>query len=103
MKVLIIAACLVNFGDDRGGQHIDHAEISDVPIDTARKLVSTGRALYIDKKDDPSKGGINTASTDMLKAAETMRKQRVAATKSAAATPAAAAGADASADPNAGK
>jgi len=70
MKILIIEACLVNFGDDRGGQHQDPYAVIDVTKDTARDLVQAGRALYTDKKDDPSKGGNNTASAEMLKAAK---------------------------------
>lgn len=86
-KLLITAGVLVNFGDDRGGQHVDAAEIADVPKESAAQLVALNRALYVEKKDDPSKGGVNTASPEELKAAEGMRKQRAAAAKIAGASP----------------
>lgn len=72
MKLLIIEACLVNYGDDRGG--VDHAagDVVDVPKATAATLATNGRALYINKTDDPDKAGRFTASKDMLKAAEAM-------------------------------
>ena len=71
-KVLVISACLINYGDDRGG--VDHAtgEIVDVPKDTARLLADNERVLYADKADDHSKVGRYTASAAMLRAAKAM-------------------------------
>lgn len=68
-RVLIIESCVINHGDDRGGVHAEQYVQPTVTKDTAAALVASGRALYVDEKDDPSKGKINTASTEMLKAA----------------------------------
>lgn len=68
-KVLIIESCLINYGDDRGGVHAEQYEQPNPTKDTAAALIASGRALYVDEKDDPSKGKINTASAEMLKAA----------------------------------
>lgn len=82
-KLLIIAACLVNFGDDRGGIHHDAGEMPDVPKAPATDLVRHGRALYINKSDDADKAGRYTASPDMVKAAKAME---AAKNKASAAT-----------------
>ena len=68
-KLLIIDPCLVNFGDDAGGVHQDVGAQPDVSKATAAQLVMLGRALYVNKNDDPSKGAIHTAPAEMLKAA----------------------------------
>ena len=81
MKVLITENVLVNYGDDRGGVDQAQGDIVDVPKETAVKLVTANRALYVDKKDDPSKAAVNTASAAMLKAAEAMVKARAAGGK----------------------
>lgn len=73
-KLLIIEACMVNFADDRGGVHQSAGDLPDVPKDAARALVTAGRALYANKTDDPDKQGRNTASREMLQAAEAMAK-----------------------------
>ena len=75
-KILIIEPTLVDFQDDRGGQHADVADLPDVPKAIAAKLVEAGRALYTDRKDDPTKTGQFTASADMVKAAKAMAKAR---------------------------
>ena len=75
-KQLIIAACLINFDDDKGGQHHDVGQIVDVPKDTAKKLAEANRGLYVSRKDDPTKTGQFTASEAMLKAADEMAKAR---------------------------
>ncbi|HRQ47776.1 MAG TPA: hypothetical protein PK725_12555 [Rhodocyclaceae bacterium] len=82
-KVLIIEATIVNLGDDRGGVHQGPAEMPEVSKDIARTLVQSGRALYTVRKDDPSRGGIYTASAEMLKAAERVRKSRAGKTTTA--------------------
>lgn len=73
-KMLIIESCVVNHGDDRGGVHQSAGDMPDMPKDPARALVTAGRALYINKTDDPDKQGRNTASRDMISAAEAMQK-----------------------------
>lgn len=74
MKLLVIEACLVNYNDDAGGQHQDPGDLIDVAKDTAVALVHSGRALYVAKNDDPSKGAHHTASKDMLDAAASLAK-----------------------------
>lgn len=73
-KLLITEATLVNYGDDRGGVHEDAGALINPGKDTADALVRIGRALYVEKKDDPDKSGRNTASADMLAAAEALAK-----------------------------
>lgn len=73
-KILIIESCVVNHGDDRGGVHQSAGDMPEVPKDPARALVTAGRALYINKTDDPDKQGRNTASREMVSAAEAMAK-----------------------------
>lgn len=75
-KVLIIEPTIVSYGDDRGGIHADPAEVCDVSKDVARVLVQAGRALYTDRKDDPTRGAIHTASADMIKAAARVQADR---------------------------
>lgn len=81
MKLLIIAACLVNFGDDQGGVAVAEGDIPDLPKDQAVRLAEHGRALYVSDKDDHTKTKIYTASEALLKAAEAKAK---AAAKAAA-------------------
>lgn len=69
-KILIIETCIVNHGDDRGGVVETVGSNIEVNKDTARDLCTTGRALYVNKADDPDKSGRNTASPEMIKAAE---------------------------------
>lgn len=73
-KQLIIEPCLINFNDDKGG--IAHAagDIVDVPKATADALARTGRTLYIERKDDPDKNGVHTATPAMLTAAKEMAR-----------------------------
>lgn len=72
--MLIVESCVVNHGDDRGGVHQSTGDMPDMPKDPARALVSAGRALYINKTDDPDKQGRNTANREMISAAEAMQK-----------------------------
>lgn len=88
MKILLIAACLVNFGDDRGGIDCAQGDIVDVPKDTAFFLAQNERALYVDKKDDPSKEGRYTADEKMVKAAQDLAKARAKAAEKPADKPA---------------
>lgn len=83
MKILILSSCLVNFGDDAGGQPVEQGDMPDVPKDVAVKLIGYGRALYTDKKDDPDKAGANTASKELIKAAEAAAAEKAKAAKTA--------------------
>lgn len=68
--VLIIQSCLINRGGDAGGEHAEAGtQIAEVPKDTARALVQSGRALFVDPADDWDKKRSNTAGKDLLDAA----------------------------------
>lgn len=83
-KLLIIEACLVNFGDDRGGVDQAAGDIVDVSKETARALATAGRALYVSKADDPDRSGRHTATKDMLKAADAMARAQQSALQTSA-------------------
>ena len=83
MKQIVIEACFINYGDDKGSQPAAVGDFVDINADTARDLARMGRTLYVDKKDDPAKGQL-TASAEMLKAAEAAAKAARAADKPAA-------------------
>lgn len=72
-KILIIESCVVNFRDDKGGQHAAAGSQISLPKAAAEQLVTLGRALFVDKKDDFDKTGVNTATADMLKAAGALK------------------------------
>lgn len=88
MKLLIISACLINFGDDRGGVHTAEGETPEVTKDTAVELTQANRALYVNKADDPTKEKRYTASPEMVKAAQDLAKAKAAAEKEKANPPA---------------
>ena len=71
-QILITETVLVNYGDDRGGVVEPQGAIIDVPRDAAARLVAANRALYVDKKDDPSKGKLDTATAAELRAAHAL-------------------------------
>lgn len=77
-KILITEACLINLKDDHGGQHFGIGSQPTVPKDIAADLVKANRALYCDKADDFDKGGRNTATKEMLKAADAIAKAAAA-------------------------
>ena len=78
MKIIIIEPTLINHGDDRGGQHADIG-ITDAPKDAARAVVLAGKALYVNRADDPSKSGTHTATAEEVKAAQAAAKAALAA------------------------
>ena len=82
MKIIILESCIINLGNDRGGQHAERLDMPDVPKDTAVKLVGYGRALYINKSDDPDKAGVNTAPQDLVDAAKAAAAEKAKAAKS---------------------
>lgn len=73
-KLLIIEPTIVNYGDDRGGVDQQTGDIVDVPKAVASTLTKKNRALYLEKKDDPTKAGLYTASPDLVKAAQAAAK-----------------------------
>ena len=87
MKILLLAACLITLDTDKGGVHHDEGAIVDAPKETARQLVGYNRALYVSRTDDPDKGGRNTASKEMLEAADALAAEREAQAKAAAKAP----------------
>lgn len=80
-KILILEATQVDYGNDRGGEHADASSIVDVVKEQAKKLTELGRAVYVAKTDDPSKGGRYTATKEMLAAAKAMADAKAAAAK----------------------
>lgn len=76
MKMLVISACLVNYHDDRGGVAESAGAFIDVPKEDARQLAQLNRALYLDKKDDHTKGGHYTADKDLIDAAKKAQSGR---------------------------
>lgn len=72
-KILILEACIVNFGGDVGGEPTEAGALVTVDTKQALLLVNHGRALYTVKGDDPSKG-LKTAAPDVVKAAEAHAK-----------------------------
>lgn len=78
-KLIIIEPTVVNYGDDRGGVHEDAGNEVDVNVDTAATLAKVGRALYVRKEDDPTKGQ-HTASAELVKGAraEAARRAKIA-------------------------
>lgn len=65
-KLILLDNCVVNFRDDRGGQHHKMGDEVDVPKDEAYSLVRVGRAKFMSKSDDFDKAGTNTADKDLL-------------------------------------
>lgn len=53
-KLLITAACLI--AGETIAQHADVGDTVEVPKDDALSLCRQGRALYLDKSEDPTKG-----------------------------------------------
>ena len=75
MKIIVIEPTLINHGDDRGGQHADIG-ITEAPKDAARAVVLAGKALYVNRADDPSKTGTHTATAEEVKAAQAASNSR---------------------------
>lgn len=70
MELLIINDCLVDYRDGKGAQHEATGTFIDVIAPDAKCLTTTGRALYVDAKDDPTKARQYTASDALVKAAK---------------------------------
>ena len=74
MKLLIIEACTI-----AGVEVSEHADVGgevDVHKDEAATLTRMGRALYLEKSDDPTKGSLTASAEDKANV-----KKRVAAIK----------------------
>jgi hypothetical protein len=91
MKLILIAACTI--AGELQSRHADVADTVDVPKDDANTLTRMGRALYLEKSDDPTKGQL-TATRDDIDAIRKQAKAIAAAAEAreleaAAGTPAA--------------
>ena len=67
MKVLILASTFVPGND--GPVHCPEHTVIDTDRDTARRLVEAQKGLYVEKKDDHTKGGF-TAEERHIRAFE---------------------------------
>lgn len=84
MKVLIAEACLVVALGQELAAHADVGETVDVSKDDALSLARMGRAFYVDKVDDPTKGQLTAQADDKDRIAK-QAKSIAAAQKEAAA------------------
>ena len=75
-KQLIIESCFINYGDDAGGVAAVVGETVDVTKDGALELAKYGRALYINKADDPTKTKQFSASPEMVRAIDAAGKAK---------------------------
>lgn len=75
MEILVIEPTLINYGDDRGGQHAGIG-IADAPQDAARAVVLSGKALYVNRSDDPSRTGARTAAEEEVKTARAAKAEQ---------------------------
>lgn len=66
MKILIIVACAVPSMD--GPQHLEANSFAELEEDSARGVVQAGRGLYVDSKDDKTRGKSFTASKERVEA-----------------------------------
>lgn len=73
-KILLLEACTVNYGDERGGVIENAGALVTVLPNQSAMLVNIGRALYAAKGDDPTKG-LKTAPAEVVKAAEARAKK----------------------------
>ena len=62
MKIMIIEACLV--AGESVGEHAEPGEERDVTKDDASVLTRMGRAMYLDKSDDLTKGLLTASAED---------------------------------------
>lgn len=62
MKLLIAQACQI--AGEITSTHADIGDTVDVPKDDAATLTRMGRAFYLDKADDPTKGQLTASAED---------------------------------------
>jgi len=74
MKLLILIACTIAGAEV--SSHADVGEEVDVSKDEAATLTRMGRALYLEKADDPTKGQLTATAEDKARV-----KKQVAAIK----------------------
>jgi hypothetical protein len=77
-KIIVLEACAIGLGT-----HVEPGEKFEATREDAATLVRSGRAMYLDKADDPTKG-LHTASADDVKRATDAGKARAAEAKAKA-------------------
>jgi hypothetical protein len=88
MKILILEACLIATAGAEFASHADVGDIVDVPKDDAISLARMGRAMYLDKADDPTKGLLTASDSDraqVKRRAAAIEKERQLRERTAAA------------------
>ncbi len=63
MKLIILQACLI--AGEAISSHAAVAETVDVSKDDAATLTRMGRAMYLEKSDDPTKGLLTASKEDV--------------------------------------
>lgn len=87
MKLLIAEACLVVLLGAEITSHADVGDTVDVSKDDANQLTRSGRAMFLEKADDPTKGQLTAGADDkdriakQAKAIAASQKQLAAATQ----------------------
>lgn len=84
IKILILQACLI--AGESIGTPVAVGETVEVSKDDASYLAKSGRGLYVDKTDDPSKGLMTATPEDKKRAAEQGKAIAAAAEASRAAS-----------------
>lgn len=79
MKLLITEACQI--AGEAVSQHADVGAEVDLPKDDAVLLARMGRAMFLDKADDPTKGSLTASAED--KANTKKRVEAIAADREA--------------------
>lgn len=79
MKIIIREACAVPGEEEGRTRHADVNDIADVPKEDAQLLCRMGRAYFLDKGDDPTKGTLTASGEDkasLKKQAEALAADR---------------------------
>lgn len=84
-KILITEACTVT--GETVARHADVGETVDVGVDEARTLTRLGRAFYVSRDDDPTRGAFT--ATAEINAVAKKRAALIKADREAASKPAA--------------
>jgi hypothetical protein len=88
MKLLILEACAIAAVGAEASSHADVGDVVDVPKDDAVSLARMGRAMFLDKADDPTKGLLTATDADrtqVKRRAAAIEKERAARAATAAA------------------
>lgn len=85
MKLLIAEACLVILVGTENTVHADVGQTVDVSKDDALYLTRAGRALYLSRDDDPTKGTLTAQEDDKRRVSKTAAAVKEAQSQAAAA------------------